>query len=240
MKRGFTLIELLAVIAIIVLLLSILSPALVKARDRGYQSVCMSNVRQVNLAIIQQSGENNGLVTSPNWGTRNQHGWLTYVNRWPNLETLQTGLCWPYLNNYKVYRCPADIQPRPGDTERVTWYDQDTRMVTTYNMNGSACGFGKKPFLSPPEERWDSYKMTEFLPSDVLFWEGNENAPSKGYWWDGANYPWEGLTSRHFDGGTIASLDGRVERISTPAYYALSSQKTKNRLWNVPWSANGR
>ena len=51
-KVGFTLIEILVVISILSLLMAILIPALHKARFRVRETVCASNLRQVNLALI--------------------------------------------------------------------------------------------------------------------------------------------------------------------------------------------
>jgi prepilin-type N-terminal cleavage/methylation domain-containing protein len=232
--RGFTLIELLAVVAIIILLLSLLVPAMHKVRDRANQIVCESNVRQVMTAIIHQSSDNEGFVTSPNWGTQDQAGWLSYKQRWDDLTPLSTGLLWPYLGSYKVYRCPGD--PQPDST--LPWFNQNSRMVTSYNMNGSACGYGAKGFISAAKG-WNTFKLTEYRPSDIIYWEGNENAPTMGYWWDGGNYPWEGMSSRHYDGGTLASADAHVERMDTTNYYAMSGSGNKNRLWNRPDTANG-
>ena len=50
-KKGFTLVELLVVIAIIALLLSILMPALNKARESGKRVRCMANLHQLVLAL---------------------------------------------------------------------------------------------------------------------------------------------------------------------------------------------
>ncbi len=50
-RSGFTLIELLVIIAILALLLVILMPALTNSRLQAKAAVCMSNIRQLNLAF---------------------------------------------------------------------------------------------------------------------------------------------------------------------------------------------
>ena len=59
-NRGFTLVELLVVIGIISVLISILMPALSKARQQANLISCQSNLRQIGLLIQTYSAENKG------------------------------------------------------------------------------------------------------------------------------------------------------------------------------------
>ena len=64
--KYFTLIELLVVIAIIAILAAMLMPALQQARERGKQSTCQSNIKQIGMAFTIYADSFNNWIPSYN------------------------------------------------------------------------------------------------------------------------------------------------------------------------------
>ena len=109
---GFTLIELLIVMAILALLAALLFPVFARARGKGYQTVCASNLKQIGLAAAQYSQDNEGLMfpalshayddgTVVTWG-----GCAVYKPSF-RFDTA-CGRLGAYVKNASLWNCPAE------------------------------------------------------------------------------------------------------------------------------------
>jgi prepilin-type N-terminal cleavage/methylation domain-containing protein/prepilin-type processing-associated H-X9-DG protein len=87
-RRGFTLIELLVVIAIIAILAAILFPVFAKAREKARQISCVSNMKQIGLAVVMYAQDYDEMF--PPKGVCANGSW-----EWDGWETLVA----PYVKN---------------------------------------------------------------------------------------------------------------------------------------------
>jgi prepilin-type processing-associated H-X9-DG protein/prepilin-type N-terminal cleavage/methylation domain-containing protein len=100
-QNAFTLVELLVVIGIIALLISILLPALNGARQSAQTVQCLSNMRQIGLAMAQYINENNGSFVP----TNDYEGGTTL----PSPYRVWVGIFFyrGYTPNLNIYMCPS-------------------------------------------------------------------------------------------------------------------------------------
>jgi len=106
--HGFTLIELLVVIAIIAILASLSMSALARAKGRSRQAVCLSNLKQVDLAFRFYLDENDDQFPDAR-SLKSRLGFKPW-NDWPKSDP-RSGWAANQLESYlattKVWLCPA-------------------------------------------------------------------------------------------------------------------------------------
>ena len=110
-RHAFTLIELLVVIAIIAILAAILFPVFASARAKARETACMSNGKQIALAMIQYAQDYDGRWVDVWPGYTSGPANITYTPRWipiqnPPPKTPPEYLLQPYSKNEGIQHCP--------------------------------------------------------------------------------------------------------------------------------------
>jgi prepilin-type N-terminal cleavage/methylation domain-containing protein/prepilin-type processing-associated H-X9-DG protein len=115
-SRGFTLIELLVVISIIAVLISILLPALGRARDHAKMVICRTRLVELYRGHALYADENRGFF--PHYDKWLWPGWAEVQgeDQPDSVRWVENGQIFKYLKNREVYFCPKDNKDRVRNT----------------------------------------------------------------------------------------------------------------------------
>jgi prepilin-type N-terminal cleavage/methylation domain-containing protein/prepilin-type processing-associated H-X9-DG protein len=225
LATAFTLIELLVVIAIIAILAALLFPALSRARDKGRQAACASNLKQIGVAALlyqQDYDERFPLGHAP------ESDPLTTFDGGGDYEPHFIELLRPYLRNTGkegVWRCPSDPSARLNKDGNVVEFR------VSYSVNG---WFEYGAALAQVEKPAEKVYVLESTDDDHFhWWEMGRKRPSDPYL-TLDKVPQQQLNEqsaplRHSDGSNYLYADQHVKWGRLPALWGTT--RDTNAFW---------
>lgn len=248
--RGFTLMELLVVISIIALLISILMPALKKAREQARVVLCASQTRQTTTALLLYSQDSDGGFPIVEWGQGSAFydtaGGTAPIRHYFGQGQPNTGS--DHAGALKVLLCPSQGAIEQG------YVNYSANIIgTTYRIaagHGNWAGGSAWYGWAPQSHRWPpaSYAGGDYgTPIPNINLAGQEaDQPSEqptlvdgwgdaGTWtafgarWF-SDYATNLLPNNHPDGVNAAFADGHAQ------WTAQSDFQRGYRLWATDWT----
>ena len=138
-KYAFTLVELLVVIGIIALLISILLPALHRARENAKEVQCLSNMRQIGMAFIMYTNNNRGRFPRPAANVMPEDWVYWQAGRDVNDSRIAQYIAKPF--NRAVFTCPSDDPATHFASTAPNVYTPEIGYPFSYTVNEMICGY---------------------------------------------------------------------------------------------------
>lgn len=184
--RGFTLVELLVVIGIIAVLTAILFPVFARVRAKGRQTHCLSNVRQIGVAVLAYAADHEGWAPVAFCGPPPSR----YCTPWePDVKLTWWDIIPPYL----------------GKSESILFCSSVKSYTPTYLLGGAVAepGYCCLEDVNRPGELIMVVEAEP--PSEKMRPEVRYVAPSTSYVPRQHDFPYH-----HFDRMSACFVDGHV------------------------------
>ncbi len=202
-RKGFTLIELLVVIAIIAILAAILFPVFAQAREKGRQTVCLSNLRQLSAAVLAYSTDYDGYYPRGVYGV----GPVVYH---------LLDLIHPYVKGPDIYTCPSYPGPNGGMDWQARLAHRGYQSARNFRYFAYVPNYGLLNFdfcrsnvaykrYSPPMSESAVPRPAETIAIVDGYWYYNAGTYWFEYWFKIDIWP------RHTLGSNLVYADGHVK-----------------------------
>jgi prepilin-type N-terminal cleavage/methylation domain-containing protein len=156
-NQGFTLVELLVVIGIIAVLITLLMPALTRARRQAETVQCASNMRQVGLALLMYADQYNGVLFPANMGWSNS---LVYLHS-PGDGSLSNFQGWINTpNGVAMMPVTTLILTYPGQWQQYTYNTWTKAVFGVWNPPTMICPTDN---TDPPPNARHSYILNAYM-----------------------------------------------------------------------------
>jgi prepilin-type processing-associated H-X9-DG protein/prepilin-type N-terminal cleavage/methylation domain-containing protein len=144
---AFTLVELLTVVSIMALLMAILLPSYSQARQQARAVVCLSNERQIGMAIHAYAEDYQGRFPIAHYSDaahRALVAWdtITYAS---DRDHARPGLIWRYAKGNAVQQCPSYRGPSLTSGDAFTGYNYNTTYLGRGQGEPAYRGMGEAP-----------------------------------------------------------------------------------------------
>ena len=146
-RRAFTLIELLVVIAIIAILAALLLPGLARAKQKGQQAVCLSNLKQIGLAFTMYLNDHDSHFPDRRDLKSSLPGGYRPWTSWPPSDPRAGWAATNFLSecpNLNVWSCPAAVGSPVGNIVQSV-------QVTAADTNAPLCRYWAWRFDRPDD-----------------------------------------------------------------------------------------
>ena len=210
--RGFTLIELLVVIAIISILAAILFPVFARARENARRASCMSNLKQIGLAVMMYTQDYDEHL--PAYKMTNKTPWPTFNS---GLNGNSTWLWWhmifAYVKNPQVFICPSTT----AAWDTAGYQMVDSKGVYSYGYNAyltsgvQGLSLSAIPDVAETPFVADSTYYVMDPDHDCAGAHLTSVDPTINPWCTGANDNMDPPIARHLDTFNMCFVDGHVK-----------------------------